>query len=65
MKYKNNFRIFFFFTLRKITVVGFVNQLIKKFWPYSSNVRVRRMVRADLDDMPGSMAFQDVTFYLF
>ena len=25
---------FFFSTLRKITVGGFVNQLIKKFWPY-------------------------------
>ena len=30
---KNNFRIFFS-TFRKITVGGFVNQLIKKFWPY-------------------------------
>ena len=33
MKYKNIFRNFFFFTFRKITVGGFVNQHIKKFWP--------------------------------
>ena len=37
MEYKNNFRnsilFCFFSTLWKITVGGFVNQLIKKFWP--------------------------------
>ena len=27
-------KFYFFYTLRKITVGGFVNQLIKKFWPY-------------------------------
>ena len=27
------FEIIFFFTFWKITVGGFVNQLIKKFWP--------------------------------
>ena len=31
-KKKKKFRIFFS-TFRKITVGGFVNQLIKKFWP--------------------------------
>ena len=32
------FRVIFFSTFRKITVGGFVNQLIKKFWPYFSAV---------------------------
>ena len=27
-------KFYFFPTFRKITVGGFVNQLIKKFWPY-------------------------------
>ena len=31
---KNDFRIVVFSTFRKITVGGFVNQLIKQFWPY-------------------------------
>ena len=39
--YKKNLE-FFFSTFRKITVGGFVNQLIKKFWPkrVSANVTV-------------------------
>ena len=37
---KNNFRnIFFFGTFWKITVGGFVNQLIKKFWPKGLSVK--------------------------
>ena len=36
-KVKKNFRNYFFSTYRIITVGGFVNQLIKKFWPYQTN----------------------------
>ena len=45
-KYKNNFRyqILFFSSLRKITVGGFVNQLIKKFRP---NIPDRILTYAD------------------
>ena len=31
-------KFYFFPTFRKITVGGFVNQLIKKFWPYRLNL---------------------------
>ena len=34
IKKKIEIKFYFFSTFRKITVVGFVNQLIKKFWPY-------------------------------
>ena len=36
---KNDFRNYSFFcsTFQKITVGGFVNQLMKKFWPYDSS----------------------------
>ena len=33
--------IIFFYTLRKITVGGFVNQLIKTFWPKADAREVR------------------------
>ena len=31
-------KFYFFSTFRKITVGGLVNQLIKKFWPYSITI---------------------------
>ena len=35
IKKKIEIKFHFFSTFQKITVGGFVNQLIKKFWPYS------------------------------
>ena len=38
MKKNLEIKFYFFPTFRKITVGGFVNQLIKKIWPYVSKI---------------------------
>ena len=54
---------YFFSTFRKITVGGFVNQLIKIFWPYNEAISIINYIRYHFNSYIDTLSFLSVCWF--